>query len=410
MIITQLMHTALRSINHHKSRSLLTMLGVIIGITCIIAMMSIGYSTQEHMRQKLLSMGNNYIFVCADRAKIPIHKTAMHCNPQKLTIDDVTAIKKQCPAIKWASPHFATAYEISREGKSIHAIIKSGNEQYLNITGKSVLKGMPFTQEHLKKKAKVVLIGADLARSLFSYKNPVGSTILIKNTPFTILGILKNIAYYDKHDNPNMEAIIPFSTVKSYLVAKKRSSRKIAGMVFSAQNHTAIPSAVRQLKNLLRSRHRLSENEPDDFKILDQLTMIKAAQHSSDILSIFLIIIASISLLIGGIGIMNIMLVCVSERRQEIGIRMALGASSWTIQMQFMIEALIISIMGGIIGALLGIMFPFIANYISPWTFYLDYNSLYWVSFILIFFGIIFGYYPARKASLLDPITALRIE
>lgn len=410
MMTLQLVRTALQSISHHKVRSMLTMLGVIIGVASIIAMMSIGYSTQTYMKNRLLSMGDSYIFVCADRAKIPTHKSALHRNPQRLTVDDVYAIKKQCQGVKWASPHLAQTYELSHQGKSMHVITKAGNERYLSITGKSVQHGSSFTQEHLKKKSKVILLGSDLAKTLFHGDSAVGKTLLLKNNIFTVIGIIKEITHYNKADNPNMEAIIPFTTAKAYMGSHKTHPRKIAGMIFSARNHETIPSAVRQIKQVLRTRHRLESHEPDDFRILDQLTMMKAAQQSSDILSIFLIIIASISLLIGGIGIMNIMLVCVSERRQEIGIRMALGATSRTIQMQFIIEAVTISILGGLIGIALGILLPLIANYFSPWRLYVDYGSLYWISLILIFLGIIFGYYPARKASLLDPIYALRIE
>lgn len=401
--------TAVRALAHHKGRSLLTMLGIIIGIAAVSATMSIGHSTQLHLKKQVLALGDNYLWVSAQATGKAIKKS-LQIRPTacSLTIDDAYAIKKECPAIKRVSPHLTHAYDLYYGGKAVRALIKSGNEEYLSILGREIVIGNAFMREHGRKKAKVIILGADLAHTLFGYEEPCGKIILIKKIPFIVLGVCKKIHDYIGNDNPNLDAFVPLTTAKNYLsTSRKYISRTIAGMTLSAHSYEQLKDASEQVRQLLRKRHHLASTDPDDFFIQDQSSLLTTASKTTETFSLFLLIIAFIALLIGGIGVMNIMLVCVTERQQEIGIRMALGATTYQLQLQFLIEALLITSIGGIIGIVLGIMLPFFLQHTAPWPLLIDYQALAWIACIIIAIGLLFGYYPARKAARLDPIKAL---
>jgi len=264
---------------------------------------------------------------------------------------------------------------------------------------------MFFTQHHVQKNARVVVLGPRAAQELFRSLNPIGEIVKIKGTPFMVIGIVRKVENYFGMRDPNLDVFIPHTTFRKYV--HPTQSRYVHGITLSATSRENMPKLVKDLRRNMRAHHNLEPKDPDDFTIIDQQSMFKAAKESSNIFNLFLLIIASISLIVGGIGVMNIMLVSVTERTQEIGIRMALGAQQYTILQQFLIESLALCFFGGIIGIGLGTIAPFIAQHFAGFPVVIKIQSIL-VAFVTIFLvGLVFGFYPAYKASKLNPVEAL---
>lgn len=405
MNMLMLTKIALRSLNHHKGRSMLTMLGVIVGIASIIGTLSIGYGAEEKIRNKILSIGNNSIEIWAGRFFTEGAVGTKLAQPKKLIIEDIAFLQRQCPEISFITPFIHAREQTSYLGKSIMTQLKGGNEDILKTLRRNIHFGITFTQTHIERSARTIVLGAKAAQELFKTNNPVGETVIIKKIHFKIIGVLKPIQHYFGSQDPNLDIFMPHTTLKNYII--NLNSNQIHGIIASTNQPKEIPSLVQKMRKLLRSKHNLDIEEPDDFSMVDQLSMLNAAQDSSSILNLFLLIIASISLLVGGIGVMNIMLVSVTERTHEIGIRMAIGTPAHLIRKQFMIEAICLCAIGGIFGIILGILAPLITHFITGFPIVLKVQPII-ISFIIIFLvGFIFGFYPAKKASKLNPIDAL---
>lgn len=399
--------TSLRSLAHHKIRSSLTMLGIIVGIAAMVATLAIGQGAQERINKELLAMGDNYIFIHAGNwSNDEQKKTIRSKKTSHLTTDDSDALATQCTCIKYITPNLFFSLPISYQGTLITSEVKAGNDQFLKVIGRKIKKGSSFTQQHLQKNARCVIIGAKAAKTLFKSLNPLQQIIKIGQHYFTVIGVLEPIENFFGVKDPNLDLFIPITTARKCFV-KKYFLNRVAGITISAQTHSQIPEVVRQARSIIRSRHALEHSEPDDFMIYDQMSMMKAAQASSAVLNLLLIIIASISLLVGGIGVMNIMLVCVRERTQEIGIRMSLGATDRTIMEQFLYESIMLCCIGGLFGILLGIASSYITQTFTTWNIIITPSSILLASSVIVIIGLVFGYYPAYKASKLPPVIAL---
>lgn len=406
MNIATLIKISFKNIKNHKTRSLLTILGIIIGISSIIATLSIGYGAEKKLREKILSMGKNYIFIHPGKNEEGKTILTKRKAARALKENDIIILKKQCREIKYISPTMYSRRIINFRNNNVNVDIKSGNEELLKILGRKIQRGSFFTKYHVLKNAKVVVIGSKTATDLFENINPIGKTIKIQNQLFNVIGVIKPIEHYMGELDPNLDIYMPITTVKKYILYVPDSH--IHAINISAKNKQKMHSVVKKTKKILRFMHRLKSNEPDDFTIYDQQAMIKAANKSSNTLNILLLIIAAISLLVGGIGVMNIMLVSVSERTKEIGIRIALGANGSTVLKQFIIEAVALCFTGGILGIIFGITIPYIVSVFTKWTVIIKTPSIIFAFLITFFVGLIFGFYPAKKASKMNPVDALK--
>jgi len=400
-----LIKSAFHSLRHHKGRSALTILGIVIGISAIIATLAIGYGAEEKMKKTILAIGNNYVEMWAGNFLLQGITKSKRKKPKRLREDDIKSLKLQLSDIRAISPVFFVRTNIEHQGTQIVAQTKGGNEHFISILGRVINKGSNFSHYQVKKGSRVIILGHKAAKDLFKSVNPIGKTVSIKNMLFTVVGTAKEIKHYKAMNNPNLDVFMPYTASKKYL--QKTRTCKIHGIVLSAKNQETMSQLVRNMRKIMRTRHHLELDDPDDFSIIDQQSMLKAAKASSGIFNIFLLIVASISLLVGGIGVMNIMLVSVTERTQEIGIRMALGAPRVLILRQFLIESVALCFIGGTIGIALGMITPFAAHLIAGFPVVLKLQPIIIAFFTIFLIGIIFGYYPARKASLLHPVEAL---
>lgn len=401
------MLTALRALRHYKGRSFLTMLGIIIGISSIIAIMAIGQGAQERVQREILAGGDNYMFVHLGNWLAAEKGKKMRKKQAPFTQQDLDILKQHLPEIKNIAPITFNNEPITANGKSSTCHIKASMPNIFSIFARKIKLGSPFVPYHIQKRSQVVVIGSKIAEDLFPHQNPLGKTIQIGKVLFQVIGVVDDVPHTFGFDNPNQDIFIPLSTAQKLRIVPHAGPNKLFQFVLSTQSMKQMPSVVKGIKKILRARRRLQPNDPDDFMVLDQDSILKAAAKSSTILSIFLLIIACISLLVGGIGVMNIMLVSVKERTNEIGIRLALGARTKAILTQFLLEALILCCIGGFIGIMLGIGIPFIVSMFTGWNIVITPLSIIIATIAMCLVGIVFGYYPARKASQLDPVQAL---
>lgn len=402
-----LLTTSFRSLKHHKGRSFLTILGIIVGISAIIATLAIGHGAQEKLRTQIMTLGNNYIELWAGRSftQGTIASSKLK-QPKNITITDIKTIHLQCPSIQSIAPFLFERKILEYQGIPLLTMIKGTNHHALKALGRKIKKGTFLAPYHSKKSSRVIVLGTQAAKELFKAQDPLGKTIKINGIFFIVIGILDRIENYMGIYDPNLEAFIPYTTMQKFL--SNHPANIIHSIVISAKNLDELSELVRKVRIIFRSKHNLSIDEPDDFTIIDQQSMIKAAHASSQTLNLFLLIVASIALLVGGIGVMNIMLVSVAERTKEIGIRMALGAPTQLILKQFLYESITLCFIGGVIGIILGIIAPYLAHLIAGFPVIIKIHFIMLALLTIFCIGIIFGYYPARKAAQLNPIEALQ--
>ncbi len=409
MNIKVLFKISINSLIKHKWRTFLTMLGIVVGIAAIITTLAIGYGAEAKLRKKILGMGKNFILVfsgnIAQEGKTNLKQKK---RPNYLTKKDIDIFKNQIPQIDKISPIMFHRNVVSFKKNNVYSDIKCGNSDYLNIIDRKIIKGSFFSKTQYQKSSKVIILGHKSAKELFGLINPIGEAVQIKNVFFKVIGVIDEIKFYDSFQDPNFDVYIPSTTVEKQLLYV--SGPYIHGIVISAKDKAQMPYIVRIIKRILRFKHRLKEKEPDDFSIIDQQEMVKAAKESSNILNLLLLIIAAISLFVGGIGVMNIMLVSVSERTKEIGIRMAIGATTKNILHQFLIESIILCSIGGTIGVFLGILAPYLIANFTDWLVVHKLSSIIISFTITTIIGLIFGFYPAKKAAKLNVVEALKEE
>jgi putative ABC transport system permease protein len=396
---------ALRALARNKMRSALTMLGIIIGVGAVIAVVSIGQGAQYMVQQGIQAMGTNVVFIAAGSGR-PGGIRVGYGGVKTLTIDDMNAVLREIPLIKEAAPSVISRRQVVYGNQNWSTGVTGTTPNFFEIRNWSIQEGSIFSDEEVDLAANVCVIGTTVAKNLFLDENSVGKTMRIGNLPFRVDGVLEskgqNVIGQDQDD----AIYAPYTTVQ----------RKISGITWvqfinaSAVSPVASVAAVNPITSLLRERHRIRPGDDDDFFVRTQSEVADLMNQTQSVMTMLLGGIASVSLLVGGIGIMNIMLVSVTERTREIGVRMAVGATESDVQRQFLVEAVTLSMMGGAIGILIGLVgSALISNFLS-WPTLVSIKAIVTAAIFSAAVGIFFGYYPARKAAQLDPIEALRYE
>jgi putative ABC transport system permease protein len=399
---------ALRALWVNKMRSFLTMRGIIIGVGAVITMLAVGTGASEKISEQIASVGSNLILVIP--GSITQGGIRMGSGSQStLTIDDSEAIAKECSAVNSVAPILNTAGQVVYGNQNWATGIYGTTSGILTVKDWALVAGRNITDQDVRSANKVCLLGQTVVDNLFGGIDPLGQIIRIKKVPFTVIGVLETKGQSLMGQDQDDVIYVPVTTAQ-----KKIVGRALPGMVraiyVKATSAESMSLAEKQVTELLRQRHRSSASKEDDFTVRNLTQMMQVAEQSARVMTILLGAIASISLLIGGIGIMNIMLVSVTERTREIGIRMAIGAKTWDIRIQFIIEALTLSLIGGILGIVLGVTGSSILSAFAGWTTIVSLLSIILAFSFSGLVGIFFGFYPAYKASLLNPIDALRYE
>ncbi|AUC76555.1 MULTISPECIES: ABC transporter permease [unclassified Olleya] len=406
MRLLNLFKIATKAIILNKTRTLLTMLGIIIGVASVIAMLAIGEGSKESIRTTISSMGSNMITIKAGadtRGGVRQEASVM----ESLTLSDYKAIKAQSTLLSYSTPVVEGKGQVINGSSNWPSSIYGVNPEYLNIKVVDLQSGSMFTDAEVQTASKVAVIGQTVVDNIFpDGQEPVGQMIRFNNIPFKVIGVLEEKGENTFGQDQDDVVIAPYTTVQKRILAIDHLNQ----IMSSAISEEDAPNAVLEVSKILREQHKLTDSDTDDFTVRSMEELISTFSSTSEMLTILLVAVASISLLIGGIGIMNIMYVSVKERTKEIGLRMAVGGKGSDILMQFLIEAILISITGGVLGVLLGLgATVFIEKFLNWPTSVAMYSIV--ISFaVCAVTGIFFGWYPARKASALDPITALRYE
>ncbi len=396
----QLFTSAIRSLRNHKVRSLLTTLGIIIGVVSIIAVMSIGEGAKKRVNQTIEKLGSNFIIVLGASPKHLSQRTGVALT---LKPADLAAIEYECDDIAYISPGVMTPIKAVSEGANWQTTLGGVNQDYALIRNWKITRGEFFTEHDVRTGNKVVVLGQVVAKELFKNEDPLGKTVRIKRLPFKVIGILEELG--KTPDGRDQDDIIfaPIKAVQRKLMGKTNYS----AFLLSTKTKDRMAATATLIQSILRQNHKLGPHDEDDFTFFTQDDISQASDAASQVLNLLLLIIASISLIVGGIGIMNIMLVSVTERTKEIGIRMALGATTRAILIQFILEAVTICLTGGIVGALIGIGVSEIIGFMLGWPIFISKSALVISLSSSALIGLFFGYYPAYKASQLNPVEAL---
>lgn len=402
------MKIAFRALRVNKMRSVLTSLGIIIGVGAVIIMIAIGSGASKQISDQISSMGSNLLIVMSGSTKSGGIRGGAGSIPT-LTVDDAEAIKKDCPSVKAVAPVVMGGSQVSYENQNWSTEVTGTTASMHEIRDWPVSIGRPFSDDEEQSAAKVCLLGLTVLKNLFGDMNPLNRVIRIKGVPFKVIGILSEKGQSAMGNDQDDVIIVPLTTGQKKLFGMEFPGTVKVIMV-KANSNSELDSAQSEITALLRQRHYIGTNKDDDFTVRNLTQSMQMAQQSSNVMALLLGAIASVSLLVGGIGIMNIMLVSVTERTKEIGIRMAIGAKTWDIRLQFLIEALILSLAGGSIGIIVGVVGASLFSMLTTWPINISILSIVLSFCFSGFVGIFFGFYPAYKASLLNPIDALRYE
>ena len=404
------MRIALRALEVNKLRSALTMLGILIGVAAVIATAAIGSGAKERIQQQIASIGSNTIIILPGS----LTSSGMRMgtgNAVTLSETDARDLAAQCPDIALSVPMVRGGVQAVYGNNNWATLVYGVTPSYLDIRDFAVAQGAAFTQQDVESANKVVLLGATVVTNLFGDSDPVGQAIRIKSVPFMVVGVLERKGQSPTGQDQDDVMLLPISAAKRKVLGiKSANADAVDQILLQARSSDLIQLAQEEATRLLRQRHHILTNEQDDFSIRNMEQIFAAQEASSHIMAIMLAAVASVSLVVGGIGIMNIMLVSVRERTREIGLRQAVGAKTHDILTQFLVEAVTLSIAGGCIGVLLGIGASIAVSRIAGWNTVVSVNSIAIAVFFSALVGISFGYYPARKAAYLDPIEALRSE
>ena len=406
MNYTNLFRIAIRALGNNKMRGFLTMLGIIIGVASVITMLAIGQGSKRSIRAQISEMGSNMIMIHpgADRrGGVRLDASEM----ESLKLEDYDAIVRETRYVSACSPSVNSGGQAIFGANSHPTSVYGVNADYLDIRKYSVSEGEMFSEEDILDAAKVCVVGKTIVDNLFTNgENPVGQVIRFGKIPFQIVGVLTSKGYNTMGMDQDDLILAPYTTIQKRVLAVTH----LQSIYCSALSEEQTEKAEEEISGLLRRNHKLGAGDADDFNIRSQQELSSIMNSTSDMMKVLLACIAGISLLVGGIGIMNIMYVSVTERTREIGLRMSIGAKGRDILAQFLIEAILISVTGGLIGVLLGIGASWVVKWAANWPVYVEWYSVVLSFAVCTVTGIFFGWYPAQKASNLDPIEAIRYE
>jgi len=401
--------TALRILGRNRLRAGLTMLGIVIGVGAVIAMVSIGEGAKKAVQAQIATMGTNVIIIWPGATTVSGVRSGQG-GAVTLTVSDALDLKKKIPLLSdtgWAKRE---VMQIVNGNRNWNGSVNGISPSYLTIRDWSFSSGGPFTQTDMDSAARVALIGQTIVDNLFdSGEEPVGAVIRIKNVPFRVIGVLAPKGQSAQGSDQDDVIFIPFTTAERKVFGTLFLG-SIGAMFASTDRTEDLPEAVEEIRGVLRARHRLQGEQNDDFTVKTQVDIGKVQEGTSQTLTMMLFSIASVSLLVGGIGIMNILLVSVTERTKEIGVRMAVGAKRRHIIMQFLIEAMTLSLLGGAVGIVVGVVGAKLTTVVAGWPTIISSDVIVVAFFFSLAVGLFFGLYPANKASRLNPIEALRYE
>ena len=406
MDVMAIIRIAMRALARNKMRSSLTMLGIIIGVGAVIAMVSVGQGAQQQAQQQIAAMGSNILFVgsgTVTRGGMRMGSGAT----KTLIYDDMLAILRESPAVKAAAPGSQSSAQVVYGNDNWATQINGTEPQYFDIRTWPFQEGSSFSQNDVDMAANVAVIGETVRKNLFGATDPVGETIRISNLPFKVVGVLvpKGTSAAMGQDQDDV-IIVPITTLQKKITGQDW----LRWIMVSAISREASYTAQQQITSLLRDRHRIRSGQDDDFMVRNLADVADLADQQAQLFTVLLASIASISLIVGGIGIMNIMLVSVTERTREIGIRMAIGATEGDVQQQFLIEAIVLSLVGGAVGIMSGVGASYLITQTLGWPVLVSPMAIMAAVVFSMAVGIFFGFYPARKAARMDPIEALRYE
>jgi putative ABC transport system permease protein len=408
MDFLQTLKIAVRALRTNKMRSFLTLLGIIVGIAAVIAMIAVGSGASYVISQQIASIGSNIILV------IPGSTTsgglrAGFGSSQSLTNDDVRAIINECPSVETAAPTVRSSGPVVFGNMNWSTILMGTTPAFFDIREWGVSIGRSISQQDVDGAAKVCLLGVTVADSLFGGDDPLGKIVRIKKVPFTVIGVLEGKGQSPQGQDQDDTVFVPLRTAQRNLV-RANMNNAVGAIMVKARSKELLTKAEEEVQALLDQRHRITNGKERDYSTRNLSELLAVAEQSSKAMSLLLGAVASISLIVGGIGIMNIMLVSVTERTREIGIRMAIGARRNDILLQFMTEAVLLTMIGGVIGILMGAGGAVIVSHLLAWPTLISPRSVSIAFFFSAVVGIFFGFYPARKAAGLNPIEALRYE
>ena len=403
---TNLFKLALRALANNKLRAFLTMLGIIIGVASVIAMLAIGQGSKKSIQQQISEMGSNMIMIhpgAEMRGGVRQDPSAM----QTLKLENYEKLSEECTYLSGISPNVSSSGQLVAGANNYPSSVSGVSMDYLTIRQLTVEQGEMFTENDIRTSAKVCVIGKTIVDNLFpDGSDPIGKVIRCNQIPFRVIGVLKSKGYNSMGMDQDDVVLAPYSTVMKRLLAQTY----LSGIFASALTEEMTEEAVDEITTILRREHKLKETDADDFTIRTQQELSSMLNTTTDLMTTLLACIAGISLVVGGIGIMNIMYVSVTERTREIGLRMSVGARGVDILSQFLIEAILISITGGLIGVIIGCGASFMIKAIAHWPVFIQPWSVLLSFLVCTVTGVFFGWYPAKKAADLDPIDALRYE
>jgi putative ABC transport system permease protein len=401
---------ALRALKVNRMRSALTMLGIIIGVAAVIAMVGVGAGATARIQDQIQSIGSNLIIVLPGSISsngVRLGSGAV----ASLTQDDAKAVAADCPSVSAVAPTVRGGVQVVYGNSNWATSAQGVTPDYMTIRDYTMLSGQFFTTQDVDAAAKVAVLGETVAQNLFGDSDPTGQVVIIKNVPFTVTGVLTPKGQSPTGQDQDDVILLPISTATQKVFgANKVNAKAVASLMVQALNPQSMDQAIAEMTALLHERHRIESGVEDDFTVRNLTEVFAAQETSAQVMSILLGAIASVSLIVGGIGIMNIMLVSVTERTREIGLRQAVGAKTRDILLQFLVEAVTLSVLGGVIGIAVGLTASLLISHFAQWSTQVSLLSILLAFAFSALVGVFFGYYPARKAAFMDPIDGLRYE
>jgi putative ABC transport system permease protein len=406
MNYSNLFRIAVRALLRNKLRAFLTMLGIIIGVGSVIAMLALGEGSKMSIREEMASMGTNMVMVMPNtqrRGGVNLGSSGS----MVLKYSDVVALRSEAPSLASVSPEIRASGQVIYGNQNTQTTVYGISKEYLTIKKLEISSGRMFTTQETRSMSKVCLLGQTVAEELFGENaDPIGLSIRIKNLPFLVIGVLEKKGESGMGQDQDDLILAPYTTVQRRLA----SIDYINGIYASAVTEDKSPAAIAEIREVLRRTHKLKDSDEDDFRIMSQSELIKTVSSITEIMTLLLGAIAGISLLVGGIGIMNIMFVSVTERTREIGLRMSVGGRGKDILLQFLVESMMLSILGGALGVVFGYLVARLAGSLMESPILVTTQSVVLAFVVCFAIGVFFGWYPAKKASVLNPIDAVRYE